>query len=157
MRAAYAIYDMATGLIVQRVLGHYDELIGDVGDGEEFFLNCPDDATHIIDGQPVTIIPEPVPLTLEEITAAIVTAVQRHLDTTARSRNYDGILSLCSYATSTDPVFAAEGAAGIAWRDACWRYCYQALAEVQAGQRPMPTPEEAIAELPVMVWPEAPK
>lgn len=90
-----------------------------------------------------------------EICLKIMTgAIQRHLDTTAQSRAYDGILSLCTYATSTSPKFSAEGQAGIEWRDACWRRGYEILAECQAGTRGIPTPEDLIAELPVMVWPE---
>lgn len=80
-------------------------------------------------------------------------AVQRHLDATAQSRGYDGILSLASYAASPNPPFAAEGAAGLAWRDAVWLYCYQVLAAVQAGTRPIPTADALVAELPPMVWP----
>lgn len=110
---------------------------------------CPADATHIINNQPMTIIPEP---TAAEIQAGIVAAVQLKLDATARSRNYDGILSLCSYATSTDPTFAAEGQAGVVWRDACWRYCYQVLADVQAGARNVPSIETLTKELPTIVW-----
>ncbi|CAB4211807.1 hypothetical protein UFOVP1419_28 [uncultured Caudovirales phage] len=113
-------------------------------------------ATHIINNDPVTIIPEPVPPTPEQITASLVNAVQKHLDATARTRNYDGILSLCSYATSTDPVFSAEGQAGVAWRDACWRYSYQVQVDIVAELRTVPTPAELVAELPVMVWPVDP-
>ena len=148
-----AIYNISSCEILRLVAVPHAFLDIQCQDGEEFFLGCPPGATHIINGQPITIIPEPVPPTLEELTATVVNAVQRHLDATARSRNYDGILSLCRYATSTDPVFSAEGAAGVAWRDACWRTCYQGMTDVQAQLRPMPTPEEAVAELPVMVWP----
>lgn len=82
-----------------------------------------------------------------------IDAVQRHLDETARTRGYDGILSLASYAASTHPPFAAEGRAGADWRDSVWGYCYQVLADVQAGTRPIPTAEQLIGELPAMVWP----
>ncbi len=84
---------------------------------------------------------------------ALVTAVQANLDATARSRNYDGILSLCSYAASTDPKFGAEGKAGLAWRDACWAYCYKVLADVLAGRRGIPTEAQLLAELPKFTWP----
>lgn len=91
--------------------------------------------------------------TAEEIKSAMVATVQDHLDSVARERGYDGILSLASYATSTHPPFAAEGQAGLNWRDAVWGYCYQVLADVQSGTRTIPTAEALIAELPVMVWP----
>lgn len=79
-------------------------------------------------------------------------AVQAHLDATVQARNYDGILSCASYASSTDPVFAAQGTAASAWRDAVWRHCYDVLADFEAGNRPAPTAEELIAELPALVW-----
>jgi len=109
--------------------------------------------------------PEPLPTTEQlqtwevEFLAAkaqkdLTAAVQRHLDATARKRLYDGILSLCSYATSTDPKFGAEGQAGVAWRDAVWSACYAIMAEVQAGTRPIPTEAELLAELPAFTWPD---
>lgn len=89
----------------------------------------------------------------EALRTALTAAVQRRLDQTAQARGYDGILSLCSYATSADAAFAAEGRAGVAFRDAAWRHCYQVLAEVEAGERPIPTEAELLAELPPMAWP----
>lgn len=87
------------------------------------------------------------------IRSALVDAVQGHLDATARSHYYDGILSLASYAASNNPPFAAEGRAGADWRDAVWLHCYGVLDDVTNGLRPVPTPDELINELPVMVWP----
>lgn len=78
-------------------------------------------------------------------------AVQVHLDTKARLKNYDGILSACSYATSKSLTFGPEGIAFLNWRDAVWAYCYQALADAQAGKRAIPTTEQLLAELPVLV------
>lgn len=80
-------------------------------------------------------------------------AVQAMLDSQARERNYDGILSLCSYVTSTNPTFAAEAAAGIAGRDGAWSTCYQALADVQNNLRPAPTVEDLLLEIPAIIWP----
>ena len=91
----------------------------------------------------------PPALTAADFTAA----VQAHLDATARTRNYDGILSACSYATSTNLPFSLEGKAAVAWRDAVWLYCYQQLALVQAGTRSIPASTAAfITELPSITW-----
>ena len=99
--------------------------------------------------------PEPTPEEIEHQTIASLTAaVQQHLDTTAQQRNYDGILSLCTYATSTNAKFKAEGQAGVQWRDAVWAACYAIMAGVKAGDRAIPTAEELIAAMPVMTWPE---
>ena len=80
-------------------------------------------------------------------------AVQAHLDATAQTHNYDGILSACSYASSTNTTFAAEAAACVAWRDAVWADCYTIMAAVQAGTHAMPTADSLIAELPTITWP----
>lgn len=94
--------------------------------------------------------PVPPALTITEYTSA----VQRHLDNKARERNYDGILSACTYATSSVHKFAAEGQACVTWRDAVWTTCYAILGEVTTGAKQPPTVEELLVKLPVMVWPE---
>lgn len=98
----------------------------------------------------------PSPPTQQEIfakaQAELTDSIQRHLDATAQTRNYDGILSLCTYVTSTDPLFAAEGQAGVVWRDACWRKGYEIMAAVLAGNRPIPTESELLAEMPEIGW-----
>jgi hypothetical protein len=75
--------------------------------------------------------------------------VQEHLDAAARDKGYDSILSACSYVSSTVPKFAAEALVYVALRDAAWSTCYAILADVQSGNRPMPTLQEVIAELPI--------
>lgn len=87
------------------------------------------------------------------IKQGLINAIQSYLDTEAQAHFYDGILSLCSYATSVNPKFGPEGQAGVIWRDACWTIGYTIMAEVQAQTRAIPTIEELLAEMPVMVWP----
>ena len=94
--------------------------------------------------------PPPSP---EQIIAALTNVVQAYLDATARTRNYDDILSLCSYATSTNPKFGPEGRAGVVFRDDTWASCYAIMAAVQAETRAVPSETELLAELPAMVWP----
>ena len=72
----------------------------------------------------------------------------------ARTRNYDGILSACTYATSPTPKFQTEGQYCVVARDATWARLYEILGEVEAGTRPVPSGYADIApELPVLVWP----
>lgn len=100
-------------------------------------------------GRPVLQDQPMLPPTVEDYQRA----VQELLDVQARERNYDGILSLCTYVTSANPVFAAEGQAGVGWRDAAWAKCYEVLTEVGLGTRPQPTVAGLLTELPAMDWP----
>lgn len=80
-------------------------------------------------------------------------AIQEHIDTAARARRYRDGFALAGYVASTVPQYAAEAAAFVAWRDAVWLYAYGELDKAQNGQRPIPTVEDFISELPAMVWP----
>jgi hypothetical protein len=82
-------------------------------------------------------------------------AVQEHVDATARGRGYDSGVSLASYADSAVPIWAAEAAAFVAWRDAVWVYAYAELAKVRNGERPQPDVNAFVSELLPLVWPAA--
>ena len=103
------------------------------------------------DGRP--ILQDPPPPTIEQIIAQYDAAMQQRLDDFAKTRNYTNILSAATYATSTVPKFKAEGQYAVEARDATWAKCYEVLAAVEAGSRPMPTLDELLAELPVLTWP----
>ena len=75
-----------------------------------------------------------------------IEAVQNMLDNAAKAKNYDSILSACSYAAYPNP-FQAEGQEFVAWRGAVWAKCYEILGEVEAGTRPAPTVPELLAEI----------
>lgn len=146
-----SLYDIVTGEIKRHIECLEHDISIQCGEGESYLMDCPTNATFVIDGKP--FIPEPIPPTEAEIIASLTAAVQGYLDSEARTHNYDGILSLCSYATSLDTIFKAEAQAGVEWRDACWRVSYQVMVDVKAGLRQVPTSEGLIAELPTMVWP----
>lgn len=80
-------------------------------------------------------------------------AIQDHVDATAQAHSYDSGITCSSYIGSTNPVWAAEAQAFVAWRDAVWIYAFAELEKVQNGQRPQPTIPEIISELPSIVWP----
>lgn len=78
--------------------------------------------------------------------------VQVAIDTTAQSKQYNDGVYCASYAQSTNPVWAAQAQAFIAWRDSMFAYALQVFANIQQGQ-PAPTPEEFVAGFPQIVWP----
>ena len=91
-----------------------------------------------------------------QVQEQIVSATQQRLDAFAQTRNYDGILSAATYATSPTAQFSTEGQYAVQARDATWAKLYQILGEVQAGTRPMPSGYADIeSELPVLAWPSA--
>jgi hypothetical protein len=97
---------------------------------------------------------------------SIQTEIQKALDQTARSHQYDDIKSACAYASPTPAVpednpnfagcerFRTEGNALQAWMSLTWAMCYSYLATVQGGTNPMPTPSEAVAMMPAFTWPD---
>lgn len=86
--------------------------------------------------------------------SSITNDIQLRLDTFAKTRNYDGILSACTYATSSVPKFQTEGQYCVDSRDSTWATSYTIFADVQAGARPMPSGYADIeSELPVLAWP----
>ncbi len=79
--------------------------------------------------------------------------VQEYLDTKIKERDYDNIVSLCSYILSTNPKSYLEAQAGIKFRDACWDKYYEVVNSIVSGSRNIPTQEELTNELPNIEWP----
>jgi hypothetical protein len=95
------------------------------------------------------------PRDLRKLQADVIAATQARLDNFARERGYDGILSACSYAASTNSTFAEEGMRCVELRDETWAMLYQMLAEVQANSRPVPSSfAEIEPDLPDLIWPD---
>jgi len=117
------------------------------------YVKVPDagEAVVLAHGSQASVDARAAAKTISEYAAA----VQKVLDAKANERGYDGILSLCSYATSTNTTFAAEGQAGVEWRDGAWAACYALLNAWQDGTIPAPSEADVIAALPVMAWPVA--
>lgn len=128
----------------------------------EFFGTCPDTSFALVVGV-IDVLTQgdfnamhtaEMELRSQRLQSAIVAATQKRLDDFAATRNYDGILSACTYAASVVPQFAAEGQCCMAARDSTWAALYTVMAEVQAGTRPMPTSfADVEPNLPVLAWP----
>jgi len=82
-----------------------------------------------------------------------MSAVQLHMDSEAKKKGYDNILSACTYANSTIPKFKAEGKAAVLWRDQIWDYCFVNIQSMQDGTRSLPKDIQSfIEELPKINW-----
>ena len=104
-------------------------------------------------GLPILVDP-PAP-TDAEIETHKIAVVQRHMDEAARALRYDDIATAVTYAEEpTVPKFQAEGRAFREWRSAAWARCYEILADVTAGERPVPTDAALLSELPQLVLPQ---
>lgn len=82
-----------------------------------------------------------------------IDAIQLRLDAFASTRGYDGILSACTYATSTNTKFAVEGQRAVELRDATWAAAYGLFDRVTSGETLEPASFEEIAQyLPELTW-----
>jgi hypothetical protein len=96
--------------------------------------------------------PEPTP---DQVLAGFLHSIQSLLDAPARQLGYDSIASAITYAEEPSaPKFQVEGQAFRAWRSLVWAYSYDQLAKVEAGQRPQPTIEQFLSELPPLDLPK---
>lgn len=90
----------------------------------------------------------------DERKAALLGAVDAHLNGAAQARGYDSILSASLRAALPNSAFHAEGVAFGTWMDQVYAKCYEVLALVTAEAIPEPTREQLIALLPALNLPE---
>lgn len=112
--------------------------------------NRPADKLMVPDENGNPVLVDPPPPTTEQIIQGFVAEIQKRLDDFAKTRGYDGIMSACTYATSTVPKFKAEGQYCVEARDETWHMAYQMLEE--AGDT-VPTLEDVFDQLPQLAWP----
>lgn len=108
----------------------------------------------LINGElPPPVIPDPP--SGEEITAQTIAdytaRVQARLDGFARSKGYDSVLSACSYASSGNPQFKAEGLRAVELRDLTWAKAQELLNGFKPGET-IPSWEGIESQLPVLAW-----
>lgn len=117
--------------------------------------------TLVLNDNLVTYNYEVVPLSPEELYEHVtnmkfffVALIEDFLNTTVRVKDYKDILHACSYINSSIPSYQQESQAVIHWRDLVWVKAYEVQNAIANGERAIPTQEEFMAELPVLVWPE---
>ena len=117
-------------------------------DAESYLADYPDRVGDVaVFDPPVPHVP-----TQDELVKAFKDAIQARLDGAAEAKGYDNIVSACSYA-GYENLFQAEAVAFGKWRASVWAYGYAELDQVLRGKRSMPTVEQIVSELPVLVLP----
>lgn len=99
------------------------------------------------DALPGELYSTPAP-TLEQVQAALLTAVDQRLNDAAQAKGYDSIVTASLRAALPDSPFHDEGVAFGTWMDQTYAACYAILAQAQAGTRPIPTEAELMTVLP---------
>jgi len=77
----------------------------------------------------------------------ITIKIQNLLDTKARSKGYDGMQSVRSYA-GYDNEFKDECVNMARWCSLCWAKAKEIAVDVNSGARPFPTVAQAMSEMP---------
>ena len=132
--------------------GHYEQRWKVVPKFTEYTDD--EDVLHTVAEQESTAIAQAQATQVKTLQESVIHATQLRLDNFARTRNYEGILSACTYATSSIANFQTEGQYAVNVRDSTWAALYTIMGEVQAGTRPMPAGFADIeADLPVLAWP----
>ena len=86
--------------------------------------------------------------------AEILDIVSKNLDIFAQTRNYDSIVSACTYVTSSVQKFAEEGSYCVELRSATYLKVQEIFAQIDSEERQLPSGYDEIrSELPVMQWP----
>lgn len=129
------------------------------------YTDATNTVAHIIDADGVSrssmlasALPEgvevlPYVATQEEILAPFLRAMDDLFNSTAQARRYDSRVT-CALRAGYPGPFQAEGLAFAQWMDTCNALGYQVMADVLAGNIPMPTVQAFLGMLPSMEWPQ---
>lgn len=97
--------------------------------------------------------PEELSAAQTELLASYTSALDAHIDATAKADRWDNRIT-CVMRAGYPNQWQAKGIAFGTWMDTCYALAYQIMADVQAGTRALPTIQEFISEMPVMEWPQ---
>jgi hypothetical protein len=94
---------------------------------------------------------EPQP-TIEEQLKHLSSVVRMHMHTKVQEKDYDNIISACSYISSTNDQFREEAQKCIEWRDNVWEMFHAITQDVHSRLIEVPTEEDLIKMLPELIW-----
>ena|GEM_PF-712246 len=86
--------------------------------------------------------------TLAELQSYFMSELQKYMDKKADTYGFDNVFNAASYSNSKVEKFKNDAETILDWRDSVWDNAYSIMEKVLTGQRPIPTLEELINELP---------
>ena len=89
-------------------------------------------------------------LLMEAYTKEFEKAVQAHINSVVKTKDYDNENSIAKYLVDTNPFYEECKAISV-WIGNVWIKAHEIQREVVEGTRAMPTVDEVIVELPVLV------
>lgn len=101
----------------------------------------------------VLMTPQEQAQAIARLSESLSAIVNQHLDNVVAQKSYKNVETATTWEGDSVPQWDAEGATVKAWRSNVWQVAIAIQQAVLSGQRPIPTPEELIAELPTIVWP----
>jgi hypothetical protein len=100
----------------------------------------------------VSLPPEDIEIQKQVLRIEYDGYLMSHLNLTAQSKGYDNRITCALRAGFLGP-YHAEGLAFATWMDTCNYQAFQMLQRIELGEIAIPTREEFINSLPLMVWP----
>lgn len=95
------------------------------------------------------VAPESIPLIFSQIS----NIAQQRLDAFAQERNYDNIVSLVGYSSSTVARFQADAQKGVTARDNTWAPLIALMESIVTATAPVPRKEsDILSVLPALTW-----
>jgi len=132
------------------------------------YQNVPDDLVDVpaktwaaLQGKSIEVGPDGMPRervapppTFDERKAALLAAVDAHLNAAAKAKGYDSIMNAALRAALPNSPFHADGVAFGTWMDQVYAKCYEVLAQVQGGEIEEPAKDVLLRMLPLLELPE---
>lgn len=82
--------------------------------------------------------------------AILKSFLDRYMDSQVAPKDYDSVLTACTWINATTPEWASDARAASAFREECFKRAYQIESDVLAGLRPVPTEAEFQAAMTVL-------
>lgn len=103
----------------------------------------------------VALTPDEQMAYLRQQRAILKQFLDRYMDSQVAPKDYDSILTACTWINSSVPEWKADALAANEFRQLCFLKAYQIEADVLAGKRPVPTETQFQMEMPILWNPPA--